>query len=475
MAQNAADSNPRPRCLRVVGEDRIHLLRGDRVTVGADPTCDLVLSDPTVSRLHCVLEQREGDWWIRDTESKNGLYVNGSMVTSAQLQVGDLAALGRAYLRLTSARSSFCREQRQVTCCDMVARDPVMIETFHLIEKLAKTDLSVLISGESGTGKELAATALHQLSYRCKQPFVPINCGAVPPELLEAELFGYEKGAFTGADRAKPGVFEAARGGILFLDEIGELPLAQQPVLLRVLDSGQVRRLGTSRLRSVDVRVVAATNRNVLELVKRGRFRQDLYYRLAEGFVWLPPLRERADDIGLLLEHFLTRFPKTMAATTPPGNILRQLLSHRWPGNVRELRNTVRRAAALGWQNAIQSLREPLGQPAAAQGVEPPRVGAPEIEPALSATHSAPPHKGHLGKGLGLSSSARQPAATYEQTPPQSHMKPVRFHGRTLQEIEKELVRKALAHSDGNQSAAAKLLGMRRSTFRVKMKRHGLV
>ena len=247
---------------------------------------------------------------------------------------------------------------------DFVARSPQMIELFRTVRKIAEFKTTVLIDGESGTGKELVARAIHSNSPRARAAFIAVNCGAIPMNLLESELFGHRKGAFTDANRDRKGLFEEASGGTLFLDEIGELPLNLQVKLLRVLQEGEIRRLGDSQDTKVDVRVVAATARDLADEVKRGAFREDLYYRLNVFALHLPPLRDRREDIPLLLEHFLHRMNARMglqiSRVTPEA--LRILTEYDWPGNVRELENTVERAIALaeGPEIDVDSLPERL-------------------------------------------------------------------------------------------------------------------
>ena len=233
----------------------------------------------------------------------------------------------------------------------IVHRSPVMQRAILRARRVAPRSVPVLLEGETGTGKELMARAIHQASPRRDRPFIAVNCGALPPELVESELFGHEKGAFTGADRARPGYFAAANGGTLFLDEIGELPAAAQVKLLRVLQEGAVVRVGAATPRDVDVRVIAATNRTLTEEVAGGRFREDLFYRLVVAVLKLPPLRERPGDVGLLADRLLERI--NAESTSEPGYqgkklsaSARNVLSrHSWPGNVRELSNTLRRTA----------------------------------------------------------------------------------------------------------------------------------
>jgi transcriptional regulator with PAS, ATPase and Fis domain len=234
---------------------------------------------------------------------------------------------------------------------DILHRSPVMARLLARARRAAARDVSVIIEGESGTGKELLARAIHRASLRKDGPFVPVNCGAIPAELVESELFGHEKGAFTGAGAARTGYFEAARGGTLFLDELAELPLAAQVKLLRALQEGQITRLGATAARKVDVRVVAATNRTLTDEIAAGRFREDLFYRLAVALLKLPPLRERAGDLGLLVDALWARVAGEDLPA--PGGDHKKLsagarnvlLGHAWPGNVRELANTLRRAA----------------------------------------------------------------------------------------------------------------------------------
>ncbi len=245
---------------------------------------------------------------------------------------------------------------------DLVGSAPSMQRLFRQVEKLAGTAATVLVVGESGTGKELAARALHSLSRQAAGPFVAINCAAVPEGLLEAEFFGVEKGAFTGADRSRMGQFEAASGGTLFLDEIGELPLALQPKLLRTLQEGTYTRIGSTRERHAEVRLIAATNRNLATEVAAGRFRQDLYYRLAVVPIEMPPLRQRREDLPLLVEHFVARAARRHGVHVEPfsKSVMKRLIDHTWPGNVRELGNAIERLILLAEDGRVSTDDLPL-------------------------------------------------------------------------------------------------------------------
>src|SRR5687768_534421 len=242
----------------------------------------------------------------------------------------------------------------------MVGRSRVMREIFGLVERTAMTDATVLIEGETGTGKDMIARTLHQLSPRSAAPFIVVDCGAVAGTLIESELFGHEKGAFTGAVAARQGAFELASGGTVFLDELGELSLDLQPKLLRVLEQRELRRVGGSKTLKVDLRVVAATRKDLRSEVEKGKFREDLYFRLNVVPITAPPLRERREDIPLLIAHFL---PKLAAPGQPPpilgDSTKAALMAHDWPGNVRELRNVIERALALGTDPS--ALVAPLG------------------------------------------------------------------------------------------------------------------
>ncbi len=263
---------------------------------------------------------------------------------------------------------------------DLVGSAPSMQRLFRRVEKLAATDATILLTGESGTGKELAARALHALSRRADAPFVGVNCAAIPEGLLESEFFGVEKGAFTGADRSREGKFEAAAGGSLFLDEVGELPVAIQPKLLRALQEGTFTRVGATRERSSDARILAATNRNLAAEVEGGRFREDLYYRLNVVPLSMPPLRERREDVPTLVEHFTARAARRHGVRVEPfgGRVMKRLLDHPWPGNVRELGNVVERLVLLAEDGRVSAgdLPEDMTRrPAAGDGFRVPATG----------------------------------------------------------------------------------------------------
>jgi transcriptional regulator with GAF, ATPase, and Fis domain len=321
-----------------------------RAVLGAAPGVDLVVSDPAVSRLHVEFEARDDGVWVRDLGSRNGTFVEGVLVQAARVPDG-----GRVQVGSTAVTVSYEPAPSPVDLFPdnrfgpLLGRSMAMRELFAKLARIAGTDSTVLIQGETGTGKELVAEALHQASARVDQPFVIVDCGALPENLLEAELFGHAKGAFTGAANARAGAFEAAEGGTVFLDEIGEMPLAMQPKLLRAIESRTVRRIGESTYRKVSVRIVSATHRDLRTMVNSGAFREDLYFRLAVLPVTIPPLRGRTEDIPLLVQHFLP----PGAAGQLPNELMRELTARPWLGNVRELRNFVERAVALGAKEAL--------------------------------------------------------------------------------------------------------------------------
>jgi DNA-binding NtrC family response regulator len=316
------------------------------LTVGTGQTCTLRLADKRVSRNHLHISADASGFRVRDLGSSNGSFVDGGRIDDAVVPDGTSIQIGHTILRLhvgehytiapASARRAFGA---------LLGGSLAMREVFGVLERVASSRASVLISGETGTGKELAARALHSEGARRGGPFVALDCGAIAESLIESELFGHVRGAFTGAVDERAGAFERAHGGTLFLDELGELPTELQPKLLRVLESREVRKVGGNEVRRVDVRVVAGTNRDLEEMVAAGEMRADLYYRLAVVQLQLPPLRERVEDLPALIAHFLRE-----AGVTEPGAIaganLVTLSRHDWPGNVRELRNAIDRAVA---------------------------------------------------------------------------------------------------------------------------------
>jgi transcriptional regulator with PAS, ATPase and Fis domain len=314
------------------------------IVLGTSPECDLVIADPRVSRRHCSVTLTERGVLLRDLGSKNGTAVEGIPIVEAWLHAGRRATVGDSTLTLrVGGPPSLVPLSSSASFGDALGGSIPMRALFAKLERAAATTETILLLGESGTGKELLARGIHAQSPRREGPFVVLDCGAVAPSLLEAELFGYVRGAFTGADHARPGLLEQASAGTLFIDEIGELPLELQPKLLRALESRQFRRLGATKDTRFDARVVAATHRDLLGAVAAGTFREDLYYRLAVVEAMVPPLRERKEDIPLLVQRFLaSQTPPRTLADLPP-NAIDLLRGHSWPGNVRELRNTLAR------------------------------------------------------------------------------------------------------------------------------------
>jgi DNA-binding NtrC family response regulator len=411
-------------------EGRRYPLARRVVRIGKGPDNDLVLADPYASVTHCVVAMRESRFFVRDLHSTNGTWVDDRQVVEAELPVGATLRVGRTRLALeTETVGPLAVEPGPETeCHELVGRSPAMRRLFALIRRVAPTDSIVLVGGETGSGKELVARALHALSPRRGGPFVAVNCGALAPELVESELFGHEKGAFTGAVARRAGAFEAASGGTLFLDEVGELPPALQPKLLRVFEARAVTRVGASASVPVDVRVVAATHRDLEAEVRVGRFREDLFYRLHVLPLEVPALRERPEDLPLLAARLLERLPAAARGTTLTPAALARLTGHDWPGNVRELRNVLERAVLL--------------------------AGGPTLD------------AGHLR----FARVGRRPAPSADGT---GGVAP--GGSRRMEEVEREAILAALEATGWNKRAAARELGIAKSTLHEKIRKWGLV
>jgi DNA-binding NtrC family response regulator len=337
---------PRAFVAQVLGEGGAQVALGARpITVGAHAGCDLILADPQVSRRHAELGAVPEGVRVKDLGSTNGTWWQGSRVTEVVVPSGTVIRFGATSVRIGAAEAPSVPPSERERFGAMVGRSLAMRELFAVLELAAPSDATILVEGESGTGKELAAKAVHDASPRASGPFVVVDCSAIAESLIDSHLFGHVKGAFTGADAARKGAFVEASGGTLFLDELGELPLAAQAKLLRALEAQTVQPVGADKPVPVDTRVVAATHRELARMVADKQFRFDLFYRLAVVHVALPPLRQRLEDLPLLVGAFYA------ARGADPGPIdgdnLARLERHAWPGNVRELRNVLERAWAL--------------------------------------------------------------------------------------------------------------------------------
>jgi DNA-binding NtrC family response regulator len=322
------------------------------VSVGAGEDADFILDDPTVSRRHAELRAVADGVLIIDLDSKNGTRIAEVPIKEALLTTDGTVAFG-------ATRCRIARRLRPVLGAghdldrfgDYLTASASLRRSLDLLRRVASSDATVLIEGETGTGKELLARAVHEHSPRAKGPYVVVDCGAVTPSLLESHLFGHVRGAFTGADADRVGAFESAGGGTVFLDELGELPLDLQPKLLRAIESRTIRRVGDVGDRSIDVRFVCATNRDLKQMVERSEFRSDLYYRVAVVRVRVPPLRDRPEDVPLLAAHYAETL--STGKTTLAPETFATLSHYDWPGNARELRNVIQRALALAERDVI--------------------------------------------------------------------------------------------------------------------------
>ncbi len=333
----------------IKGPDRGETIRlTDRpIAFGSAPSCEMVLSDKTVSRKHLVAEFNGDEVMLRDNDSTNGTFIQGSRFKEITIGFGVEFKLGRTTIKFLPDEEIVEPEpSEQNSFGQLVGGDTKVRQLFKLLTDVAATPATVLIEGETGTGKELIAEEIHNHSPRRDGPFVVFDCGSVPRELIESALFGHVKGSFTGAITDRRGAFAEAHGGTIFLDEIGEMALDLQPSLLRVLDKRAVRKVGSNTYEKIDVRVVAATNRDLRAEVAKKNFREDLYYRLAVIRVSVPPLRERGSDIPMLVQHFVESFSMGKTMHIEPEDMAK-IQRHGWPGNVRELRNVIERACLL--------------------------------------------------------------------------------------------------------------------------------
>jgi len=350
-----AGTFPTPRCTFDVldghGKGEHLNFKKTVIRVGSDVLNDIVLSDPTVSRRHAEIRYEDGAYRLVDLGSTNGTFVDDKRINDVYLETVTNLSFGKTPVAFEAHIEGKAIEPSPSNRYGhIVGQNAGLRQIFAVIDKVAPSNLHVVITGETGTGKELFARAIHEGSRRAEHPLVIFDCSAFPPTLLESELFGHEKGSFSGATQQHQGVFERADKGTLFLDELGEMSVELQPKLLRAIETGEFRRVGGTKSIQTNVRVVAATNRDLEDWITEGRFRRDLYYRLAQVRFRLPPLRERLDDIPLLIESFMESARKGLSATsktqiTPQAIALMQ--SYSWPGNIRELKNLVERGVTL--------------------------------------------------------------------------------------------------------------------------------
>ncbi len=329
------------------GSRHVHV-RKRQIVIGTSESCDIVLKDDYVSKNHAEFRLSDQGFHVVDLGSTNGTFINGAKIKECYLKENQEIILGRSKILVMfeSDKEEKIIPAQEKEFCGIIGESRAMRVLFPKIEMAAKSEMTTLVLGETGSGKELIARALHDLSSRRDKPFVIINCGAISPTLIESEIFGHEKGAFTGADVRHLGAFEQAHQGSLFLDEVGELPLELQSKILRVLEYQTLRRVGGREEIKVDVRLIAATHRDLAKMVAEQKFREDLFYRLFVLLIRVPPLRERPEDVAVLAEHFVGTMAAGRKITLAP-DALKKLKTHNWPGNVRELKNTIMRALAF--------------------------------------------------------------------------------------------------------------------------------
>ena len=414
-------------------ENKTHDIIKSTTTIGSAESNDIQILSDFVSGFHCRIEDRDGTYFLKDLQSTNGTLLNGQKVVETSLPYDSIIEMGPIKLKFKALEESELLSEAPVSNFEgIVSNDPHMKRLFSLIQRISTSSAPVLVHGETGTGKELIARAIHKQSSRNQGPFVAINCGAISKDLMESELFGHEKGAFTSAHQQRKGVFEQASGGTLFLDEIGELPLDLQPKLLRVLETQEIRRVGGNQQIHVDTRIVAATHRNLSQEIQKGRFREDLFYRLYVVPMELPPLQERKNDIPILIKRFLeNEFGSKEKAEKKEitSEAMSLLTSHSWPGNIRELKNVISRAVLESGDDKIKAV-----------------------------------HINFAPAG-GRDRTAFEFNANETRAPKVS---------KTLREVEREKILDELKKNKWNKKETAKVLGIAKSTLHEKIKKYDI-
>lgn len=416
---------------------------GRKTAIGSSPENDVTVDDPSVSRFHASIEVDERGYLLTDRDSKNGTFLDGFRSREVYLTDGATFRIGETHIRFDTVGEEVevhfsGREQFG----ELLGKSLEMREIFSLLERVAPTDATVLVEGESGTGKELVARALHEHHpERSDGPFVVIDCSAIPADLIESELFGHVEGAFTGATGNREGAFVAARGGTLFLDELGEMSPELQPKLLRALENEEIKPVGSNESIETDVRIVAATNRNLQHEVEEENFREDLYYRFAVVKMSLPPLRERTEDIPLLVEHFLGEANEMTGREDVEISYktMEKLKRHRWPGNVRELKNFVERAVLLTQGDEIETRFLDVDEPAPSD---------PE--------------------------AAKQSASSMADLAIQENLPFKDAKNRLIEEFERTYWEELLKRTDGNVSESARIAGVHRKSVEYILKKHDI-
>jgi DNA-binding NtrC family response regulator len=432
----------------------------EEILIGSMNDNDVVLEDDTVSRYHCKIIQDDTGYVLVDNNSTNGTFINKVRVREGFLKPGCTIAAGQSALRFNAREEEVpIVPSRSDRCGRLIGGNAKMREIYSIIEKIAPTATTIVISGETGTGKEVVAQTIHDLSPRSKGELVVFDCGAVPPNLIESELFGHEKGSFTGAMMTRTGLFEQADGGTLFLDELGELPLDLQPKLLRALEQREVRRVGAAKSQKVDVRIIAATNRNLEDEVRAGRFRQDLFYRLSVVRLHLPSLRDRLDDVPMLVQSFLEHgsYNRGPNGQQRVHGISREaaaaLQAYHWPGNVRELVNVIERAISFCNHETIELSDLPeLSRRATSTGGQSTVRRMPTAPAAALAPKPPQTPDELLGEGVTFKDAKERWVATFER----------------------DYIVQTLKRNTGNISHAARAADIDRKYFRKLMKKYDI-
>ncbi len=469
-------------CLLVSTALGVHVARlpaAGRAVFGRAAEATIVVDDASVSRQHAEIVLAGDRLVLIDLGSRNGTRVDGLVAkpnVEVPLRIGSVVELGSTTLVLQRAVGFANLGATMLPATPRVGdapvvRDPTMARLYGLLDIIAPSPLSILILGETGVGKEVFAEEAHRRSLRARGPFLKLNCAAIPESLLEGELFGYERGAFTGAAQAKAGLFEAGEGGTVFLDEIGEVPASTQAKLLRVLESGEVLRLGSVKPRVVDVRFVSATNRDLRALMADGRFRLDLYFRLNGASLTLPPLRKRVLDIAPLVETFVARLSQRLKTPRPriTEQAMKALEAYDWPGNVRELKNVVERAVVMARLGDVKPEHLMLTDMGDGLPAAPPAVpGSGGYEAVVEPPTSIHPPRAHPSSAT-LPPAADSPLAVgMAGDASRSALK------AKLDEMDRQAIVDALEATAGNQSAAAKLLGITRRMLVYRIELYGI-